>query len=78
VLGAIWFPLYAIHLPVIQFVCSHFSGGALPGKLAIALAVTSVAAAVSYLVAKLYDDPVRIWLRQTFTLRPVVADPGVP
>ena len=65
VLGDLSYPLYVLHAPVLFLLVAVgkrlpvFSGSSDPVLLALSAVV---AAGVSWLILKLYDEPVRAWL----------------
>lgn len=67
--GAISYPLYVVHEPMLRLVSGMFQmlhlGGPKPGG-ADALLRCIVVVASAWLVLKLYDEPVRNWLRHRF------------
>jgi len=67
-LGAISYPMYVIHMPVVLWVSAVFPRVFGQGLVTIApwggLAMISLIALVSYLLDRAYDEPTRRWLKQ--------------
>jgi peptidoglycan/LPS O-acetylase OafA/YrhL len=70
-LGALSFPIYALHYPLIQLWVTY--GPPLTPPVRVGVMLSIVAAA--YLADRAFDRPVRAWL--TATLRPRERDPKV-
>lgn len=71
-LGDISYPLYITHFPwtfvQMQCVCSH-KDVPLSQHIFVSVAVFIICIAIAYAVLKLYDEPVRQWLKQRFLMK---------
>ena len=71
-LGDISYPLYITHFPwtfvQMQWVCSH-KDAPLSQHIFVSVAVFIICIAIAYAVLKLYDEPVRQWLKQRFLMK---------
>lgn len=71
-LGDISYPLYITHFPwtfvQMQWVCSH-KDVPLSQHIFVSVAVFIICIAIAYAVLKLYDEPVRQWLKQRFLMK---------
>jgi peptidoglycan/LPS O-acetylase OafA/YrhL len=69
-LGAISYPIYVIHMPPVLWVSAIFPRVFGRGLATIApwsgLALVGLIAMLSYLLDRIYDQPVRRWLRHRF------------
>lgn len=61
--GRLSYPLYIIHVPIMRAIYGSLKASRFGGPLLYpAIAAAFVSVAVSYLVLRLYDEPVRAWL----------------
>ena len=71
-LGEISYPLYITHFPwtfvQMQWVCSH-GDAPLSQHIFVSVGVYILCVAVAYAVLKLYDEPVRQWLKERFLMK---------
>lgn len=71
-LGEISYPLYITHFPwtfvQMQWVCSH-RDAPLSLHIFVSVGVYILCVAVAYAVLKLYDEPVRQWLKERFLMK---------
>lgn len=69
-LGAISYPLYAIHHPLLMMIAARFDTSSGTTRALIAIAIVIAATLVEYL----YDAPLRTWLRKRLRKRDVDAE----
>jgi peptidoglycan/LPS O-acetylase OafA/YrhL len=66
--GEVSYPLYITHYPLLQLYTAWVRNYrvSIPCRLAVAGGTLALAVALAYACLKLYDEPVRRWLRQRF------------
>jgi len=75
-LGAISYPLYITHYPLIYVHIAWVSNNKVPmaqGLLA-GLGLVIIAIAIAWLSLRFYDEPLREWLRKRFLVKKAVRD----
>ena len=72
--GNLSYPLYAIHYPIIRAICFVLNKTAigLPARLAVFTVTLPALCAISWLVFKAYDEPVRKALTRRFLPKPMM------
>ncbi|MDB5017287.1 MAG: acyltransferase [Mucilaginibacter sp.] len=70
-LGGISYPLYITHYPLIYLYIAWVANNKVPKEqgLPVGLLLFIVAIAIAYACLKLYDEPVREWLRKRFLMK---------
>jgi len=70
-LAGISYPLYITHYPLIYLYIAWVSKNKVPAErgLPVGLLLFVVAVAIAYACLKLYDEPVRAWLKKRFLLK---------
>jgi len=69
--GGISYPMYITHYPIIYIYTGWISNHKIPFSEAypVALLVLVSSVSLAYLCLKLYDEPVRIWLKKRYLMK---------
>ncbi|WP_419699793.1 acyltransferase family protein [Mucilaginibacter sp. NFX135] len=75
-LGAISYPLYITHYPLIYWHIAWVSNNKVPMAqgLLVGFGLVIVAVTIAWLSLKFYDEPLREWLKKRFLMKKVVED----
>lgn len=71
-LGAISYPLYALHYPLMPIfkLCFEALGSSWLASLVVVAAAVSLVLVTSYVMLVWFDEPIRAWLRRRLAIRP--------